>query len=615
MKRKRLSTGPADRPVGGGFHPIRGARDLARRFLSTPPDPDSLVRDAPTMSLSDIVRRFWPDARPLRWWLLLSIVLSSTLSAITIVEISLFKYVVDDVLVPARLDPLMWIGLAYLGLAALSGLLSGLSSYLSTWINHTFLVGLRTRVFGHLLSLPQEVHDRRRLGDSMSRITSDSASVESFMIETVRSGVSALVTAMFYLVALFVLDATLAAASLIAVPLFWFISYRFSRLIKSSAREQRRRGGSLSALTEEHLGNAALVQSFNREDDAIARFHQQNLGIRAASLTATRIRGLLSPIVDVAELVGVMTVIVLGTQALASGRLSLGGLLAFLTMMVQLYSPMRSLASLLPSAFSDAAGCERVSELLAERPPAERAGARPLSPRRGDVSLHRVTVTYPQARRPALTDVSLRIDAGSVVAVVGPSGAGKSTLVKLLLRAIDPDEGAVRIGGEDLRSVTVRSIREQVALVPQEIALLDASVRDNIGFAREGATMAEIEAASCAAAADDFIAALPEGYDTMVGQRARTLSGGQRQRLSLARAFLRGSPILLLDEPTTGLDPETARRVLDPLRGGVHERTTIIVTHDPIALEIAERVITLDQGRVVGDRLVDRSRGPQKVIA
>ena len=151
--------------------------------------------------------------------------------------------------------------------------------------------------------------------------------------------------------------------------------------------------------------------------------------------------------------------------------------------------------------------------------------------------------------------------------------------------------------------------------MPQEIALLDASVRDNISFAREGATMAEIEAASCAAAADDFIAALPEGYDTMLGQRARTLSGGQRQRLSLARAFLRGSPILLLDEPTTGLDLETARRVLEPLRGGVDGRTTIIVTHDPIALEIADRVITLEQGRAVRDQQLTRPRAPQRASA
>ena len=316
MNRKGLSAGIQERrPVDGRFPPLRAWREICRRFLATPPDPHSLVPDAPTMSLSDIVRRFWLDARPLRWWVLVSILLASLLSAITIVEISLFKFVVDDVLVPARLEPLLWIGPAYIVLAVLSGLLSGLSSYLSTWINHTFLVGLRTRVFSHLLSLPQEVHDRRRLGDSMTRITSDAASVESFMIETVRSGVSTLVTAIFYLVALFVLDARLAAASLIAVPLFWLISYRFSRLIKRSAREQRRRGGSLSALTEEHLGNAALVQSFNREADAISKFHRENLGIRAASLTATRIRGLLSPIVDVAELVGVMTVIVLGTQA------------------------------------------------------------------------------------------------------------------------------------------------------------------------------------------------------------------------------------------------------------------------------------------------------------
>ncbi len=510
---------------------------------------------SPTLTLREAWQRFWPDVRPLRWKVLLSTALSAVISAITIVEIGLFKYVVDDVLVPADLGPLVWIGAAYVGLAVLSGVLSGANSYLSTWLNHTFLTHLRTRVFSHVLSLPQEVHDRRRLGDSMMRITGDSAAVQSFMIGTVRSGISTVLTCVFYLTALLLLDAWLTVVSLVVIPIFWFVSHKFSRLIKLTAREQRRRGGSLSAMTEEHLGNAPLVQTFNRQTDATSKYLQENLGIRAAALAASRVRAVFSPVVDIAELVGVLTVIVLGTQSLASGRLTLGGLMAFLTLMVQLYRPMRSLASLIPGALTDAAGCERIAELLDETPPPERDDAEELRQDSCALTLDHVSVTYPGASRPALSDVTLRLEPDSVVAVVGPSGAGKSTLVKLLLRALDPDHGAVRIGGQDLREVTLHSVREAVSLVPQEIALLDASVYENIAFARHGADPAEVEAAARAAAAEDFILALPEGYATTLGQKARTLSGGQRQRLSIARAFLRNSPLLLLDEPTAGLDP------------------------------------------------------------
>ncbi len=612
------SVGPSRWP-----HPVRrteAGRDTwfsrqVRRLLEPPQDHHALVGEAPPLGLAEVARRFWPDTRPLRWWILVSTALSAALSAITVSEIALFKHVVDDVLVPADLGPLLWIGGAYLALAVLSGLVSGLSSYLSTWLTHTFLVGLRTRVFAHVLSLPQEVHDRRRLGDSMMRITSDSANVESFMVGTVRSGVSTAVTAIFYLVALFLLDARLTAASLVVVPVFWFISHRFSRLIKVSAREQRRRGGSLSAVTEEHLANAPLVQAFNRQPDAVRAFTRENLGIRAASLAAARVRAIFSPVVDIAELVGVLTVILLGTQALASGRLSLGGLLAFMTLLVQLYRPLRSLATLVPGLLNDAAGCERIAELLDERPPLERPGATALSPGLQDVSLHHVSVRYPGANRAALSDVTVRLEPGTVVAVVGPSGAGKSTFVKLLLRVLDPTEGQVLIGDEDLRDVTLRSVREAVAFVPQETTLLDASARANIGFAREDATDEQIEEAARAASADGFIRALPAGYDSMLGQRARTLSGGQRQRLSLARAFLRDSPLLLLDEPTTGLDADMSRRVLEPLRQGHAGRITIVVTHDPLVVEIADRVITLDEGRVLADVPVVNSARDRRASA
>jgi subfamily B ATP-binding cassette protein MsbA len=209
-----------------------------------------------------------------------------------------------------------------------------------------------------------------------------------------------------------------------------------------------------------------------------------------------------------------------------------------------------------------------------------------------------VSVRYPGAAHPALEDVSMSFHPGEVVAVVGGSGAGKSTLARLLTRHLDAEAGTVTLDGAPVTDLTISSLRDAVTVVLQETLLLDASVHDNIAFAKPGATRDEVRRAARAADADAFISALQDGYDTRIGQRGRLLSGGQRQRLSIARALLRDSPVLVLDEPTTGLDPETARRVLRPLRAAARDRTVVIVTHDPVALEVADRTVRLESGRV-----------------
>ncbi len=399
----------ANGPAAGG--PVRGAsaavaspsgwRERLNAFLQPPRDEDELVGGAPPMTIPQIARRFWPEVRPLRWWILLKLVMSAALTGISLIEIALFARVVDDVLVPMDLGPLTWIALAYVGLALLSGVLSGLKDYLSTWISAGFLLRLRTNVFRHVLGLPLEVHDRRRLGDVLARLTSDVSSVETFMVSALSRGVTALVTAVLYIGALFYIDPLLAAVSLVVVPVFWFVATAFSRYVKLSSREQRRRGGSLTAVAEEHLSNAPLVQAFNRQDDAVRRFHDQNAGIRDASLASSRVRSVFTPIVDLAELMGILLIIGMGAWALSSGRLTLGGLLAFLTLMAQLYSPLRSLASLMPSLFSASAGIERLVELLDEKPPAESPDAIALRDARGELTLTDVSMTYPRALRRA----------------------------------------------------------------------------------------------------------------------------------------------------------------------------------------------------------------------
>jgi ABC-type multidrug transport system fused ATPase/permease subunit len=416
----------------------------------------------------------------------------------------------------------------------------------------------------------------------------------------VADGLSAILRIAFFTGALFYLQWDLALVALVVAPLFFFAARRFAGLIKHASREKRRRSGSLSSVAEESLANQALVQASNRQGAELGRFRRENEGIIEAELASTRIRGLFSPIVDLIELAGVMLVFVLGTLAVADGRLTLGGLLVFVAYLTQLYGPVRDLSSLSNTIFKALAGAERVIELLEERPRVrDKPGADQLARARGVVELEGVGFRYPDAAEPALADVTLRAAPGERVALVGATGAGKSTVVKLLLRFYDPDHGSVRLDGRDLRDLELASLRANVAVLLQETLVVHGSVRDNITFARPAASDAEVVRAARAAGAHEFVAALPQGYDTDVGERGRSLSGGQRQRIAIARALIADAPVLVLDEPSTGLDAVAKHALLEPLARLMRDRTTFVISHDLLTTRDADLILVLDGGRVV----------------
>ncbi|WP_374457067.1 ABC transporter ATP-binding protein [Nocardioides sp.] len=580
----------------------RRLADRLQRALSAAPEQSALVDVAASMRLLDIARRFWPRLRPLRGWLLLGLLVLAAAPAISVAEAMLYQRLVDDVLVPAAFEPLVWLALLYVGLNVASGIVSGADDYLATYVSQRFLVDLRRDVFSHVLSLPAAVQDRRRLGDTLTRLTSDVAAVERFMVSQASEGVGALVRLLVLVGALAWMQWQLALASLVVGPLFWWVSTRFARLTRDVSRERRRRGGSLGSVTEEALGNAALVQAYGREDRAVAAYDGHNRAIAGAELAASRIRAVFLPLVDLAELVGVLVVVGLGVWTLATDRLTLGGLLAFLTLLMQCFGPVRTLADLVPALYSASAGVERVVELLDEPAGGDRPGATDLPHGPGALSLREVSYSYPGATAPALAGLSVDVAPGEVVGLVGPSGSGKSTVGRLLTRQLSADAGVVLVDGHDVAEHTASSVRDAVTVVLQEQLMLDASVHDNLVLGRPGATGAEVRAAARAADALDFVERLPQGFGTRVGQRGRSLSGGQRQRLAIARALLRPGRVLVLDEPTTGLDAASSRRLMQALTAGPRDRTILVLTHDPVVLEHVDRVVSLDPAAVGATR-------------
>ena len=576
-----------------------GLRRRLRRLLPAVTG-GGAVPAAPVVPPREIFRRFWPYVRPFRAWLLVAGVFVVAGPAVETATIWLFKRLVDDVLVPRDLRALVPVAALYLALTVASGVVAFLDDYLSTYVGERFLLSLRTSVFRHVQGLSLDFFERRKLGDLIARLTGDVSSIETLVLSGVADLLSNVLRLLFFAGALFLLSWQLALAALVVVPLFWGSARFFSRRIKHASREKRRRSGSISAVAEEAFANAALVQAYNRSGSEAARFHRENVGSFRAQMAATRLRALFTPLVDLIEIGGGIAVISLGVWQLSRGALSLGGLLVFLAYLSQLYSPIRGLARLVNTVYAASAGAERIVELLDEEPRVrDRQHARRLSKARGEIRFESVRFRYPGTVRDALEDVSFAVEPGETLALVGPTGAGKTSIAKLLLRFYDPDAGRVLLDGHDLRDLRLHSLREQIALLLQETLVFDGTVRENIAFGRPGASAVDVVQAAVAADAHEFVTALPDGYDTRIGQRGRRLSGGQRQRIAIARAMIREAPVLVLDEPTTGLDVEAAQRVLEPLRRLMEGRTTIVISHNLTTVRDADAILVLDGGRVV----------------
>ncbi|SEE95474.1 ABC transporter ATP-binding protein [Ruania alba] len=458
------------------------------------------------------------------------------------------------------------------------------------------LTAMREQVYAHLQTLSMAFHDNARTGDLVTRVTSDVGRLKEVGVTAALPLLGNVITMVTMLGVVAVLDWQLALVMLAVLPLFVLTGARLSRKITGVSRTQRKAEGALASLAAETLAAMRVVQSYSLEDRMQAAFASNNVKTLKDGVKAKKLSAGLERRTDV--LVGIATagVLYLGATRVLAGALTPGELVVFLTYLKAAFKPMRDLAKYTGRIAQAAASGERLVDLLEERPRVvNQQWARSARPFLGDIQFTDVWLSYTTGH-PVLRGLNLRIRAGERVAVVGPSGAGKSSVAMLLSRLRDPDYGQVRIDGHDLRDLTMESVRPQIAIVLQESLLFAMSIRENIAHGACDVTDEEIERAARLAGAHEFITALPDGYDTVVGERGATLSGGQRQRIAIARAAVRDAPIVVLDEAMTGLDQDTEQEVLAAMDRLTDGRTTIVITHDLAAAQNADRVIWIDGG-------------------
>jgi ATP-binding cassette subfamily B protein/subfamily B ATP-binding cassette protein MsbA len=457
---------------------------------------------------------------------------------------------------------------------------------------------LAADLFRHLQRMSLLFHTRRQVGDLIARVTGDTWCLNTIVMDALIPSLQAVVTLVAMFVIMLQLQSTLTALALGVLPFMIFVIRRLSRPIRDRSREQRDLEGKLMATVEQTLSAIPAVQAFTREDLEHRRFRRYADQTVGAYVRAT-VAGLWFELAaGLVTTLGTAAVMYVGGRLAIEGKLTPGTIIVFLSYLSSLYAPLDAMTHTVQTVLGASAEADRVMEVLEIEPEIrDRPGARP-AVLDGVIEYDQVTFGY-EPGTPVLADVSLTALPGQTLAIIGPTGAGKTTLVNLLLRFYDPWSGRITVGGTDLRDLQVRSLREQIALVLQDPFIFPLTVAENISYGRPDAPRAEIVAAARAANADEFIERLPGGYDSMVGERGATLSGGEKQRLSIARAFLKDAPVLILDEPTSALDASTERTLLDSLDRLMVGRITFVIAHRLSTIRRADQIVVVERGRIV----------------
>ncbi len=511
-----------------------------------------------------------------------------------------------DVIMPLAIA-IVGAGILRLGLTFLRRVIAGRVSLAVEY-------DLRGLVYRHLQALELGFFDGQQTGQLMSRATVDLQSIRFFLGYGLIFITQSFLTIVLAGAVMFVLKPSLAVLALLPVPIVVYTAARYNRRSRPALQEVQQRIAELTAEAEETVSGVRVVKAFAREEHMLDRFRHSVTRVFDQNVYSTRLRAFYNPLIGFLPNFGLAAVLLVGGNQVINGTLTLGAFTAFFTYVTMLISPMRTLGVALGMSQRAIASGNRLFEILDRVPTIQAAAdAPPLPEGRGKVELRGVDLAYEAAEGtiPALSGVNLQIEAGRVVALVGPTGSGKTSLVALLARLYDPTGGSVLIDDTDLREVELGSLRSQIAFVADDSFLFSASVADNIAYARPGATREEIERAAERAQAASFIERLPDGYETVVGERGLTLSGGKRQRLAIARALLADPRILILDDATSSVDARTEAEIKRGLAEALADRTTFIVAHRLSTISLADEIVVMDEGRIVDHgthaELLDRS--------
>ena len=463
------------------------------------------------------------------------------------------------------------------------------------WVTHD----LRVMLYHHIQRLSLAYHDRKQTGDLISRVTSDIDAIQSFISSGLLGALvnsltlAGMVGVMVYLNWRF----TLIALSI--APILFGVVYTYTRRIKKAAREVRKKQGEMVSVMQEVLSSIRVVKAFAREDFEERRMEEESLESVEIAMRARSFKAKLSPLVGIIVAAGTSMVLWFGARMVLSGTLSAGSLIVFILYLGKMYKPMQELSKMSDAYSKASVGYERIEEILqTDREVNDLPGARRAPRFKGRIEFQSVNFAY-EAGHPVLHDVSFKIEPGQVAALVGPTGAGKSTIISMIPRFYDPVSGAVQIDGQDIRRFTQKSLLQQMSFVLQETLLFHGTIWYNIAYGKPGASRAEILRAAELANAKEFIEKLPEGYNSMVGERGITLSGGQRQRIAIARAIIRGTPILILDEPSSDLDAASEKLVFEALDRLMEGKTSIVIAHRLSTIRRADVIFVVKDGRII----------------
>jgi ABC-type multidrug transport system fused ATPase/permease subunit len=571
-------------------------------------------------ALRSIWRRFGPLVLRRKRPLALAVVATLAVSAMHLLQPFPIKLLFDVVLIPAEGKGAEWLSSmarespmratllicsGFVLIATLRALSESWQTLLIAFNGQRIVSDIRVQLYRHLQKLTPSFHTKSRTGDLVVRLTGDIAMMRELLVASTVEGTSHWVTLVGMTAIMLWYDPLLTLVAAAVIPVLVIVSLRYSVKIRSATKRQRRKESDIASAAEEMLVGIHDLQAFRREEYDSQHFKQANRSSLKAGLRSARLQVSLNRRVQVVVGIGLAAVFLVGVQRVLEGQMTAGTLLLFQAYVTGMYRPIRRLAFFTSRASKAIACAERVIEVL-ERKPAivDRPGAVNIGRAEGRIEIEGLSFGYDPGR-PVLRDVNLSLAPGEIVALVGPSGAGKSTLLDLLLRFHDPQRGRILLDGRDIREVSLDSLRRQFAVIPQRATLFALSIHDNIAFGRPDASRDKVERAARKAQAMEFIERLPRGLDSRIGERGTGLSGGQRQRIAIARAYLLGAPVLLLDEPTVGLDAESARRVRKGLRKLLGKGSAIVADHHPSLLELADRVVCIEDGRVVEQGALD----------